>query len=83
MGAQQGKEAAGGGRSPPLHHPQLGHHQPHPNPPLAGRLGERQGSRIKGLRSNKARVGGNVFTEHSGEYHIVINIVQCGVVSCN
>ena len=74
MGAQQGKEAGAGGRSPHLHHPQVAphhhHHQPHPNPPLAGRLGERQGSRIKGLRSNKARVGGNVFTEHSGEYQL-------------
>ena len=68
MGAQQGKEAggrqAGAGLSPHLHH----HHQP--NPPLAGRLGERQGSRIKGLRSNKQRLGGNVFTEHSGEYQL-------------
>ena len=57
MGAQQGKE-----RGVPAVPPQ------HP-PPLAGRLGERQGSRIKGLRQRREgpRVGGNIFTEHSGE----------------
>ena len=68
MGAQQGKEAAGGARpggggalppGPPL---------PGVQPPMAGRLGERQGSRIKGLRPPKQRnIGGNIFTEHSGE----------------
>ena len=68
MGAQQGKEATGGARpggggalppGPPL---------PGGQPPMAGRLGERQGSRIKGLRPPKQRnIGGNIFTEHSGE----------------
>ena len=62
MGAQQGKEqrgVAGGGAALP----------PNP-PPLAGRLGERQGSRIKGLRPRRdgQRLGGNIFTEHNGEY---------------
>lgn len=54
MGAQQGKER--GAPGPP----------PNP-PPLAGRLGERQGSRIKGLRQKRdgPRVGGNIFTEHN------------------
>ena len=59
MGAQQGKErAAPAGGGPP----------PNP-PPLAGRLGERQGSRIKGLRPRRdgPRVGANIFTEHNGE----------------
>ena len=72
MGAQQGKEAGGGagGRGGGGHmspHP----HQP-PMPPMAGRLGERQGSRIKGLRPQKQKVGANVFTEHSGEYILIV-----------
>ena len=46
-------------------------HQP-PMPPMAGRLGERQGSRIKGLRPQKQKVGANVFTEHSGEYILIV-----------
>jgi len=57
MGAQQAKERGGpAGGGPP----------PNP-PPLAGRLGERQGSRIKGLRQRRdgPRVGANIFTEHS------------------
>ena len=61
MGAQQGKER--GAPGPP----------PNP-PPLAGRLGERQGSRIKGLRQKRdgPRVGGNIFTEHNGRYSVRI-----------
>ena len=43
MGAQQGKEARGPGERPP------------PPPPLAGRIGERQGGRIKGLRAPPPR----------------------------
>ena len=43
MGAQQGKEARGPGERPP------------PPPPLAGRIGERQGGRIKGLRAPPQR----------------------------
>ena len=81
MGAQQGKEVgpgsggrvAGGQMSP---HPHHHHHQQlpqHPqHPPVAGRLGERQGSRIKGLRQPKQRNAGNIFTEHSGEYLLLL-----------
>ena len=75
MGAQQGKEAAGGrpgggGALPP------GPPLPGGQPPMAGRMGERQGSRIKGLRPPKQRMGagGNIFTEHSGEYSSTASI---------
>ena len=75
MGAQQGKEAAGGrpgggGTLPP------GPPLPGGQPPMAGRMGERQGSRIKGLRPPKQRMGagGNIFTEHSGEYSSTASI---------
>ena len=72
MGAQQGKEAAGGrpgggGALPP------GPPLPGGQPPLAGRMGERQSSRIKGLRPPKQRLGGNIFTEHSGEYSLSLS----------
>ena len=67
MGAQQAKErgAPPGGGGPP----------PNP-PPLAGRLGERQGSRIKGLRPRRdsPRAGGNIFTEHSGKFSICFTL---------
>ena len=71
MGAQQGKEqrgGAGGGAALP----------PNP-PPLAGRLGERQGSRIKGLRPRRdgQRLGGNIFTEHNGEYNSSPTCLDC------
>ena len=69
MGAQQGKEVPGGGGrvhgvppGAPGHH---GHQMM--APPMAGRIGERQTSRIKGLRPPKQRTGANIFTEHSGE----------------
>lgn len=78
MGAQQGKELGGGQGGPPggrMMVPGAGQMSPHPHhaalPPMAGRMGERQGSRIKGLRPPKQRagagVGGNIFAEHSGE----------------
>ena len=76
MGAQQGKEAGGGAGGRGGGGGGGGHMSPHPHqppmPPMAGRLGERQGSRIKGLRPQKQKVGANVFTEHSGEYIVMV-----------
>ncbi|XP_023348268.1 tyrosine-protein kinase Abl isoform X2 [Eurytemora carolleeae] len=65
MGAGQGKER-GGERGPYQGlNPPPG---PPPNaPPLQGRLAERQGSRIKGLRPRPrdGRSSGNVFSDHT------------------
>ena len=73
MGAQQGKEIGGGGsRVGAGGNGALPPGQAHVSmPAMAGRVGERQASRIKGLRPPKQRTGANIFTEHSGEYNIV------------
>jgi len=66
MGAQQGKEIGPGGVRHVGAHGMPAHgHQVPPPAPMAGRLGERQGSRIKGLRPPKQRNPANIFTEHS------------------
>ena len=68
MGAQQGKEIGPGGVRHVGAHGMPAHgHQVPPPAPMAGRLGERQGSRIKGLRPPKQRNPANIFTEHSGK----------------
>ena len=71
MGAQQGKEVGGGGgRVGAGGNGALPPGQAHVSmPAMAGRVGERQASRIKGLRPPKQRTGANIFTEHSGEYN--------------
>ena len=72
MGAQQGKEigGGGGGRVGPGGNGALPPGQAHVSmPAMAGRVGERQASRIKGLRPTKGRTGANIFTEHSGKYN--------------
>ena len=72
MGAQQGKEigGGGGGRVGPGGNGALPPGQAHVSmPAMAGRVGERQASRIKGLRPPKQRTGANIFTEHSGKYN--------------